>query len=57
MNKYVAPIASMLMWAAGTALVLITLSGQTRTWALWISAAALAVNIVAIVAEIKDGDS
>lgn len=47
----------MLMWLAGTALVLITLSGETQKWALWISAAALAVNIVAIITEITDGDS
>ena len=38
----------MLMWAAGTALVIITLSGETRSQALWISGAALLVNLVAI---------
>jgi len=38
----------MLMWAAGTGLVLITLSGETLQKAMYISLAALAVNIVAI---------
>ena len=39
----------MLLWAAGTGLVLITLSGAALSKALMISLAALAVNIVAIV--------
>lgn len=30
---------------AGTGLVLITLSGETLKWGLWISGAALAVNV------------
>ena len=32
----------------GTGLVLITLSGQTRTWGIWISLASLAVYLVAL---------
>lgn len=54
MNKYVSPIAAMLMWVAGTALVLITLSGKTQEIALNISVIALVVNIIAIYFEIKD---
>lgn len=38
----------MLLWAAGTGLVLITLSGAALSKALMISVAALAVNIIAI---------
>ena len=38
----------MLLWAAGTGLVLITLSGAALNKALMISVAALAVNIIAI---------
>lgn len=39
-----------LAWTlAGTGLVLITLSGQTRDWGIWISLAALAVHILAII--------
>lgn len=38
----------MMMWAAGTGLVLITLSGETLQKAMYISLAALAVNVVAI---------
>jgi steroid 5-alpha reductase family enzyme len=56
MNKWVAPITSMLMWAAGTALVVITLSGEVRAQALWISAAALIVNLVAIFFEVIGDD-
>lgn len=38
-----------LAWTlAGTGLVLITLSGDTRTWGIWISVAALVVHIAAL---------
>lgn len=38
--------AHALAWTlAGTGMVLITLSGQTRTYGLWISAAALALHL------------
>jgi hypothetical protein len=44
-----------LAWTlAGTALVLITLSGQVRTYGLWISGVALVVHIVSGIA--KGGD-
>ena len=48
MSKYLGAITSMLLWAAGTGLVLITLSGAALSKALMISVAALAVNIIAI---------
>lgn len=39
-----------LAWTlAGTGLVLITLSGQTRDWGIWISLAALAVHLLAVI--------
>lgn len=53
MKKWVIPVTSMLMWAAGTALVIITLSGEVQAQALWISTAALIVNLVAIFFEVQ----
>jgi len=39
-----------LAWTlAGTALVLITLSGQIRTYGLWISGVALVIHVVAAI--------
>ena len=49
MSKYFGAITSLFLWAAGTGLVLITLSGAALEKALMISSFALAVNIVAIV--------
>jgi|APGre2960657404_1045060.scaffolds.fasta_scaffold237592_2 hypothetical protein len=49
MRKYFGAIVSLLLWASGTGLILITLSGDTLSKALFISAATLGVNIVAIV--------
>lgn len=38
-----------LAWTlGGTGLVLITLSGQTRTWGIWISLASLAVHLLGV---------
>lgn len=48
MNKFLGEFAGLVWTLAGTALVLITLSGQTRTIGLWISGAALVLNLVAI---------
>lgn len=44
-----------LAWTlAGTGTVLITLSGQTRTYGLWISAAALAIHLVGVLLKKDD---
>jgi len=48
MNRFWAEIAGLVWTLAGTALVLITLSGTTRTMGLWISAVALTLNLIAI---------
>lgn len=41
--------AHALAWTlAGTGLVLITLSGQIRTWGLWISGGTLAVHLAGV---------
>ena len=49
MSKYFGAITSLILWAAGTGLVLITLSGAALEKALMISLVALVVNIIAIV--------
>ena len=48
MRKYAGAITSLLLWASGTGLVLITLSGDTLKKALYISIATLFVNLIAI---------
>ena len=48
MSKYFGAIASLVLWASGTGLVLITLSGNALNKALIISAVTLAINVVAI---------
>lgn len=48
MNRWLGEFAGLVWTLAGTALVLITLSGQTRTIGLWISGAALILNLAAI---------
>ena len=49
MSKYFGAITSLVLWAAGTGLVLITLSGAALEKALMISLFAFVVNIAAIV--------
>ena len=48
MSKYFGAIASLVLWASGTGLVLITLSGDALGKALIISAVTFAINVVAI---------
>jgi hypothetical protein len=48
MRKYAGAITSLLLWASGTGLVLITLSGETLNKAIYISVATLIVNVIAI---------
>lgn len=49
MKRFLNELNGLAWTLAGTGLVLITLSGQVRTWGLWISGVALVVNLVAIV--------
>ena len=49
MSKYFGAITSLVLWGAGTGLVLITLSGAALSKALMISVFALVINIIAIV--------
>lgn len=48
MKRFWGEVAGLVWTLAGTALVLITLSGTTRTMGLWISAVALFLNLIAI---------
>lgn len=48
MRKHMGAIMSLIMWASGTGLVLITLSGEALSKALMISAATLFLNVIAI---------
>ena len=43
------------VWA-GTALVLITLSGQTRTYGIWIAVLSIVGQIVTMILSANDGD-
>jgi hypothetical protein len=49
MSKYFSAIVSLLLWASGTGLVLITLSGPTLAKAIYISVATLFVLVLAII--------
>jgi hypothetical protein len=48
MRKYLGAIMSLVLWASGTGLVLITLSGDALQKALFISVATFIVNAIAI---------
>lgn len=54
MQKFISNVNSLVWTLAGTGLVLITLSGDTRRWGLWISGGALVLNVIGMLLE---GDS
>ena len=47
MNRFFEELQGLAFTIAGTCLVLITLSGQVRTYGLWISGIALGVHLIA----------
>jgi hypothetical protein len=47
MQKFLEELQGLAWTLAGTALVLITLSGQVRTYGLWISGLALGTHLIA----------
>jgi hypothetical protein len=47
-NKFVKEIATLAWTLGGTGLVLITLSGQTRDFGIWISVAALVLHMAGV---------
>lgn len=54
MQRFLEELQGLAWTLAGTGLVLITLSGQVRTYGLWISGVALATHIAA--GFLKDSD-
>lgn len=54
MKKIVKEFHSLAWTLAGTGLVLITLSGETRTIALWISGVTLAVHLIGVLVSKED---
>lgn len=46
MQKFIEELQGLAWTLAGTALVLITLSGQVRTYGLWISGFALGTHVI-----------
>jgi hypothetical protein len=47
-SKFMAEMKELAWTLGGTGLVLITLSGQTRTWGIWISLISLAVHVISL---------
>jgi hypothetical protein len=54
MQRFIEELQGLAWTLAGTGLVLITLSGQVRTWGIWISGGALVVHLVTSL--LKDSD-
>lgn len=48
MGKFTSELVGLIWTLAGTLLVLITLSGSTRTIGIWISVVALVLNLIGI---------
>lgn len=49
MKRFIDELNGLAWTLAGTGLVLITLSGQVRTYGLWISGIALGINFAAMI--------
>jgi hypothetical protein len=54
--KIAGGVASLIVMIGSLALVLITLSGQTRTWGLWIAGISIVAQIGTIIASADDDD-
>ena len=54
MQRYLAAIYALLMWASGTGFILITLSGDTLTKALLLSGATFTVMVVALILNLEE---
>lgn len=54
--KWIKEVSELAWTLAGTGLVLITLSGSTRTLGIWISVAGLVVHFVGVLARGNDDD-
>ncbi len=56
MSKYLAALATLVVAACSSAYIIITLSGQTRTQALWITGILLTATVLLTAIEMKDDD-
>lgn len=56
MSKYLAALATLIVAACSSAYIIITLSGQTRTQALWITGILLVCTVILTAIELKDED-
>lgn len=54
--KIASGVASLIVMIGSLGLVLITLSGQTRTWGLWIAGISIVAQIGAIITSANDDD-
>lgn len=53
MSKYLAAIATLIVAACSSAYIIITLSGQTRTQALWITGILLVCTVILTAIEMR----
>ena len=56
MNKYLAAICTLVVACCSSAYIIITLSGQTRTQALWITGILLTATVIITAIEMKEED-
>lgn len=54
--KIASGVASLIVMIGSLGLVLITLSGQTRTWGLWIAGISIVAQVGAIITSANDDD-
>lgn len=56
MRKFLASVATLIVAACSSAYIIITLSGQTRTQALWITGILLSATVVITAIEMKEDE-
>lgn len=56
MSRYLAALATLIVAACSSAYIIITLSGETRTQALWITGILLVCTVILTAIEMKDED-
>ena len=56
MSKFLAAVCTLIVAACSSAYIIITLSGQTRTQALWITGILLTATVIITAIEMKEDD-
>lgn len=56
MSKFLAAVCTLIVAACSSAYIIITLSGQTRTQALWITGILLTATVLITAIEMKEDD-